>query len=143
MIGLALLMLFGKRGKHLLLLSGICSSTIMMVLGMSLGFGVLNISYGTVDDIRSPIWIVAPMVQQAPGPILPPVNPINAATATAEIARKRYDKGLANYLDVTDAERTLLQIKRLQTQLAGARYASAINLIKAIGGGWSIDPPTK
>lgn len=99
MIGLALLMLFGKRGKHLLLLSGICSSTIMMVLGMSLGFGVLNISYGTVDDIRSPIWIVAPMVQQAPGPILPPVNPINAATA--EIARKRYDKGLANYLDVT------------------------------------------
>jgi hypothetical protein len=29
MIGLALRMLFGERDKHLLLLSGICSSTIM------------------------------------------------------------------------------------------------------------------
>jgi len=59
-----------------------------------------------------------------------------AAYATAQMARTRYDQGLANYLDVTDAERSLLQIQRSQAQLAGARYASTVSLIKALGGTW-------
>lgn len=62
-----------------------------------------------------------------------------AANATSEIARKRYEKGLANYIEVTDAERTMLQIERSQAQLSGARYASTVSLIKAIGGSWNED----
>ena len=62
-----------------------------------------------------------------------------AANATVEIALKRYEKGLANYIEVTDAERTMLQIERSQAQLSGARYASTVSLIKAIGGSWNGD----
>ena len=64
MIGLALRMLFGERAKYLLLLSGLSCATIMMLQGMSLGFGVLSFSFSTADNIRSPIWVVDPMVEQ-------------------------------------------------------------------------------
>ena len=64
MTGLALRMLFGERAKYLLLLSGIAAATIMMVQGVSLGFGILSYSYATIDNIRSPIWVVDPMAQQ-------------------------------------------------------------------------------
>jgi putative ABC transport system permease protein len=64
MIGLALRMLFGERAKYLLLLSGIASATVMMVLGVALWYGILGFSYATADNIRSPIWVVDPMVQQ-------------------------------------------------------------------------------
>lgn len=58
------------------------------------------------------------------------------ATLAAKIAKVRYDNGLANYLDVTDAERTLLQVKRSQAQLLAARYMSTVGLIRALGGAW-------
>lgn len=64
MTGLALRMLFGERAKYLLLLSGIAAATIMMVQGIALGFGVLGFSYATADNIRSPIWVVDPAVEQ-------------------------------------------------------------------------------
>lgn len=64
MIGLALRMLFGDGAKYLLLLSAIASATVMMLLGIALGFGVLSFSYATADNIRSPIWVVDPMLQQ-------------------------------------------------------------------------------
>ena len=67
------------------------------------------------------------------------VKALEAAKATVEIALKRYKMGFANYLEVTDAGRTLVQIERSQVQLTGARYASTISLIKAIGGGWSVE----
>ncbi|MDR1935290.1 MAG: ABC transporter permease [Candidatus Accumulibacter sp.] len=64
MIGLALRMLFGERAKYLLLLSGIASATVMMVLGMALWYGIQRLSSATADNIRSPIWVTDPMLQQ-------------------------------------------------------------------------------
>ncbi len=41
-----------------------------------------------------------------------------------------------NYLDVIDSERTVLQSRRATAQLAGLQAIAAVNLIRALGGGW-------
>ena len=64
MIGLALRMLFGERAKFTLLLSGLCCSSLLMLLGISLGLGIISMSHATVDNVRSPIWVVDPTVDQ-------------------------------------------------------------------------------
>ncbi|HMA42379.1 MAG TPA: efflux transporter outer membrane subunit, partial [Gemmatimonadales bacterium] len=53
------------------------------------------------------------------------------------ISRSRYDAGLVNYLDVIDAQRSLLAAERQATQIQGAREASTVALVRALGGGWS------
>ena len=57
-----------------------------------------------------------------------------AARDTATLANERYQRGLSNYLDVVDAQRTALQAERQETQLRGQRAISAILLAKALGG---------
>jgi putative ABC transport system permease protein len=57
-------MLFGERAKYTLLLSGIAAATVLMVQGVALGYGILSFSYATADNVRSPIWVVDPVVQQ-------------------------------------------------------------------------------
>lgn len=59
----------------------------------------------------------------------------SAATVT-QLATTRYERGFATYLDVIDAQRSALQIDRARAELAGARYASTVRLIRALGGGW-------
>ena len=54
----------------------------------------------------------------------------------AGIARLRYDNGYTDYLSVLDAERSLFNAELAYTQTKGALYISAINLYKAMGGGW-------
>ena len=44
-----------------------------------------------------------------------------------------------NYTEVVDANRDLLSAQRAQAQLAGQRLISAVQLIKALGGGWEFD----
>ena len=55
---------------------------------------------------------------------------------TAALANERYQRGLSSYLDVVDAQRTVLQAERQETQLRGQRAISTILLAKAVGGGW-------
>jgi NodT family efflux transporter outer membrane factor (OMF) lipoprotein len=62
---------------------------------------------------------------------------LKASRRASELARTRYDSGFVGYLDVIDAERTALVAERLAAQLAGARYANAVELVRALGGGWS------
>jgi putative ABC transport system permease protein len=64
MTDVALQMLYGDRPKLALLISGICFSTILMSQGLAMFFGILSMSYATVDNIRAPIWVVDPMVEQ-------------------------------------------------------------------------------
>jgi multidrug efflux system outer membrane protein len=40
-----------------------------------------------------------------------------------------------SYLNVIDAERNALQLRRVAVQLAGAQAISTVNLIRALGGG--------
>lgn len=64
MIDVALKMLFGDRAKYAILVSGICFSTILITQGMAMFSGILTYSYATASNIRAPIWVVDPLVQQ-------------------------------------------------------------------------------
>lgn len=61
---------------------------------------------------------------------------VDAAYDTRVISQERYLKGLVTYLDVVDAERTLL-VDRVRMELARLdTYLTTVQLIKAIGGGF-------
>ena len=58
------------------------------------------------------------------------------ARRSAELSQKRYDSGIASYLDVIDSQRTALAAERATVQLAGQRAVTRVALIKALGGSW-------
>lgn len=53
------------------------------------------------------------------------------------LATTRYTKGLSNYLEVLDSERSKIQADINLVNVLGLRYISTIQLIKALGGSWS------
>jgi multidrug efflux system outer membrane protein len=55
----------------------------------------------------------------------------------AELATDRYRSGIVSYLEVVDASREALQAERGSAQLTGQRLVVAIQLFKALGGGWN------
>lgn len=59
-----------------------------------------------------------------------------SAARAFKIAGARYNAGATNYLDVIDAQRSLLSVQRLGTQIRGARATSTVALIHALGGAW-------
>lgn len=62
---------------------------------------------------------------------------LDASTTAAALSTTRYEKGLVNYLEVIDAQRSQLGAERTLIQLTSARQISTIRLIKALGGGWA------
>jgi multidrug efflux system outer membrane protein len=65
---------------------------------------------------------------------------VQASNTAAGLARVRYENGASDFLQVLDAERTLLQS---EDQLARSRTEAATSLIavyKALGGGWEGAP---
>jgi multidrug efflux system outer membrane protein len=61
---------------------------------------------------------------------------VTAARRALELSQQQYEKGAVSFLDVLDAERTLLQDERVSAQLLGARLQVTVQLIKALGGEW-------
>lgn len=59
------------------------------------------------------------------------------ARRAASLAEERFRAGIVSYLEVVDANRAVLQTERGSAQLAGQRLASTVQLIKALGGGWT------
>lgn len=59
-----------------------------------------------------------------------------AARTAAALATVRYRKGLVNYLEVLDAERTALAAETQAILTERARLADMVSLFKALGGGW-------
>jgi multidrug efflux system outer membrane protein len=59
------------------------------------------------------------------------------ARRAASLATERYRAGIVSYLEVVDANREALQVERGRAQLAGQRLTASVQLIKALGGGWS------
>ncbi len=53
-----------------------------------------------------------------------------------ELATLRYDKGLSNFLDVLDAQRSLYSSEDALTQSRGNVNTYLVSLYKALGGGW-------
>ena len=54
----------------------------------------------------------------------------------AETARLRYDNGYTSFIEVLDAERSLFNAQLQFTQTQQTQLQAAINLYKAMGGGW-------
>ena len=65
---------------------------------------------------------------------------VKASTRAAHLSRAQYQEGAVNFLDVIDADRTVLQSQRAAAQVAGLQAVSTVNLIRALGGGWSSAP---
>lgn len=59
-----------------------------------------------------------------------------AAGQALELARVRYEAGYSGYLDVLDAQRTLNDAQLSHIAARQARLAAAVDLFKALGGGW-------
>lgn len=60
-----------------------------------------------------------------------------SAQDTSKLATLRYDKGLASYFEVVEADRTVLSTRLAIAQLDGQRLASTVLLMKALGGGFA------
>ncbi len=67
-------------------------------------------------------------------------NAVTAAEHALEISNNRYRAGLVTYLDVATAQTEALSQERDAVELHGARLTAAVNLVKALGGGWSATP---
>lgn len=64
------------------------------------------------------------------------VQSVLASRKRLGLAMDRYSRGLVNYLEVLDSERTLIQAELNEANLLGLQYIAAVQLIKALGGSW-------
>lgn len=64
-----------------------------------------------------------------------------AAASALDLASKRYHAGLANQLDVLSAQKPLLQIEQQLVGTRAQRYAAAVDLDHALGGGLPASAP--
>lgn len=62
---------------------------------------------------------------------------VDSAEITLNLSSDRYRQGLVTYLEVVDAERSLLENQRLVVKARTQEYLFTISLIKALGGGWN------
>jgi len=65
-----------------------------------------------------------------------------ALKEAARLARVRYDGGLANYLEVLDADRRYFQAQNEYAQSLGAQSNAYVALYLALGGGWTATDST-
>lgn len=61
---------------------------------------------------------------------------VAALRRTADLARQRYEGGVSGYLEVLDAERSLFATELALVETRRDRLQSAVNLYRALGGGW-------
>lgn len=62
---------------------------------------------------------------------------LRSANDTKKLSQERFDKGLTNYLDVVDSDRTVLQTRLALSQVEAQQRITLAALAKALGGGWS------
>ncbi len=63
----------------------------------------------------------------------------HSAQAAFDIATERYKGGVDTYLEMITAQQVLLGNQRQAVQVRGQQFATAVYLVKALGGGWSED----
>jgi multidrug efflux system outer membrane protein len=59
-----------------------------------------------------------------------------SAQETRTLAQERFDRGLTNYLEVVDTDRTVLQTRLALSQLEAQQQITVAALAMALGGGW-------
>lgn len=68
---------------------------------------------------------------------------VDAQSALTRLARLRYQNGVAQFLEVLDAERNLFSAQQALIQLRGAQLGSLVTLYAALGGGLGAPPPVR
>jgi multidrug efflux system outer membrane protein len=61
---------------------------------------------------------------------------VDSARRTVDIATSRYVGGLVSYLDVVNAQQSLLNNEQELAVIRGQRLVTGVLLVKALGGGW-------
>jgi multidrug efflux system outer membrane protein len=64
---------------------------------------------------------------------------VRASRDAVAVAELRYTSGLTSYLNVLDAQRSLLTAEVAQSRTLGAQLVAVVQLYKALGGGWTVD----
>jgi multidrug efflux system outer membrane protein len=67
---------------------------------------------------------------------------VRAAQQALGLANLRYTNGVSSYLDVLDAERQLFSAETELTQTTRDQLLAVVQVYKALGGGWDIQPNT-
>lgn len=62
---------------------------------------------------------------------------LSSARDTQRISKDRYDKGISSYLEVVEADRTVLRVQLVLAQIDAQQRITLAALAKALGGGWS------
>ena len=63
----------------------------------------------------------------------------NDLTVALEMANLRYNAGRTSYLEVLDAQRTLLAAETLRLGAARDARLSIVDFAKSVGGGWTVE----
>ena len=63
---------------------------------------------------------------------------VGSARRAARLSLIQYREGSVSHLNVIDADRSVLQQQRVAVQLDAERARATVNLIRAMGGGWSL-----
>jgi multidrug efflux system outer membrane protein len=66
---------------------------------------------------------------------------VQSSRESLRLSQVQYERGLIAYLQVIDAERTLLANELSASQILNQRMVSTVLLIKALGGGWEVTQP--
>ena len=61
---------------------------------------------------------------------------VTALRDAADLARERYDSGLASYIEILTADQELFQRQLLLAQTVGAELRARAELYRTLGGGW-------
>jgi multidrug efflux system outer membrane protein len=64
-----------------------------------------------------------------------------AARSAAFLSKARYDGGVTSYLEVLIANDSLFSAENAVVAVERARLVAIVDLYKALGGGWSVQPP--
>jgi len=86
-------------------------------------------AFGDVEDSLSGIRHLADQASAQ-------MRAVKNAGHASDLALSRYRTGIVSYIEVVDANRDSLSAERANAQLAGQRLIAAVQLIKALGGGW-------
>ncbi|MEN5180746.1 efflux transporter outer membrane subunit [Comamonas testosteroni] len=66
---------------------------------------------------------------------------VEAESARLKLSDLRYTNGVASYLDLLDAQRSLFALQQTVVQVRLAQLQNQVGLYKALGGGWTDEAP--
>ena len=64
---------------------------------------------------------------------------VAAARQSVELTTNQYKAGIVSYLNVVSVQTTLLNNERATVSLLGRRLVAAAQLVRALGGGWTVE----